>query len=528
MSLKKFCDAEQVEHKKLSGEEFDYSKIRYPWTELTEDEWRYQIYDVLSLVECIYSLLHKNGDTIYTIPFTNTGYVRRDARKALKNDYVDIRAQLPNEELYLFLKKAFRGGNTHANRYRANQEIKNVHNIDIVSSYPAVQLMAKYPMKPFVKVSNPSVERMAQLLERGKALLLKVECWGVTCREDCPVPYIPRSKVFRIMGEHYEDNGRILYMDYGEMYMTDIDFSIFKNQYMFDGIRITEIFYSTYGYLPESLREVIMNYYRQKTELKGVDDYFYMKSKNRLNSVYGMSATDCCKDSLVYDMNSHEFNFAGIDLSVLIERYHKNFVMAFQWGVWCTCHARARLQKLIDTVCEQNGFESFCYCDTDSVKYTGRKVDFSEFNNERIAECKETKSFAKDRKGKIFYLGTAEEEADYKTFKTLGAKKYVYTDSKGELHITIAGVNKAKGAKELEEKGGIASFKEGFTFKKGGGTESVYGDNISKVIQIDGHELEITDFLMIRDSTYTIGITDEYKLLLRDSMESLKQKGFFD
>ena len=57
-------------------------------------------------------------------------------------------------------------------------------------------------------------------------------------------------------------------------------------------------------YLPESYRAVIQNYYNKKTALKGDDTedgkYMYMKSKNMLNAVYGMSATDPVHQDIFY------------------------------------------------------------------------------------------------------------------------------------------------------------------------------------------------------------------------------------
>ena len=81
----------------------------------------------------------------------------------------------------------------------------------------------------------------------------------------------------------------------------------------------------------------------------------------------------------------------------------------------------------------------------------------------------------------------------------------------GKLHITIAGVNKRKGAAEL---GDIHNFREGFIFKDAGGTESTFNDNIDIIIDVDGHDLHITDNLVIENSTYTLGITQEFRDLL--------------
>ena len=96
-------------------------------------------------------------------------------------------------------------------------------------------------------------------------------------------------------------------------------------------------------------------------------------------------------------------------------------------------------------------------------------------------------------------------------FKTLGAKKYVLEGPDKKLHITIAGVEKNKGGEEL---GKIENFKEGFTFKLAGGTEAVYNDNIRMRIKRDGKFIDIRDNVVIRPSTYTIGITAEYRMIL--------------
>lgn len=519
MGLDKFCEVENVEHKKLSGEKFDYSKTRYPWTPLTDYELQYQINDVLGLVEAVYSLMNKNGDNLYTIPLTNTGYVRRDARKALQKKRQDIVSMLPDEDLYIMLRRAFRGGNTHASRFRAGRIEKDVHNLDIVSSYPTVQLMCKFPIKPFFKVPEPTTERFIELLKREKAVLVKVSVWGLVIRDQVPVPYISRSKVFNIAGERTEDNGRILTMDYGELYFTDIDFKIFHDQYMYDDIRVDQLYYSSYGYLPDELRTVIMSYFKAKTELKGVDDYFYMKSKNRLNSVYGMSATDPCRDDLIIDPENNVLEYSEKPVAELLEKYAKNPLMPYQFGIWTTAWSRERLQRLISLI----PYDRFCYCDTDSVKYVGEPVDFSGFNDERIKEARSGGFYAKTPAGLVTYLGVAEAEADYKTFKTMGAKKYAYTDKDGELHITIAGVNKKKGAKELAKRGGLKAMKEGFTFYEGG-TVSIYSDNIRIEKNISGHKLIITDCICIKDSTYTLGLTEEYRLLLKDCFLSLLKK----
>lgn len=101
-----------------------------------------------------------------------------------------------------------------------------------------------------------------------------------------------------------------------------------------------------------------------------------------------------------------------------------------------------------------------------------------------------------------------------KTFKTMGAKKYAYTDSDDKVHITIAGVAKKKGADQLADAGGLDAMKDGFTFKEVN-TEAVYNDlpDYGSVI-IDGHEQHITRNVALVPSDYTMGLTGEYTYIL--------------
>ena len=56
-----------------------------------------------------------------------------------------------------------------------------------------------------------------------------------------------------------------------------------------------------------------------------------------------------------------------------------------------------------------------------------------------------------------------------------------------------------------------------FTFSKAGGTESVYNDVPYGDYTIDGHTIYIGQNIVIKPSTYTIGITDEYRRILADA-----------
>ena len=86
------------------------------------------------------------------------------------------------------------------------------------------------------------------------------------------------------------DNGRILESRYTEVALTEIDLQIVLDQYTFDEIGIVECMVAQKDFLPKAYRDVIQEYYNNKTKLKGDDTdngvYLYTKSKNMLNSVY--------------------------------------------------------------------------------------------------------------------------------------------------------------------------------------------------------------------------------------------------
>lgn len=225
-----------------------------------------------------------------------------------------------------------------------------------------------------------------------------------------------------------------------------------------------------------------------------------------------MCAQDPVKDSI--DFINGEYIQRDEPLEMLLERSNKKAFLAYQWGVWTTAWARYMLHlAIMETVKGNADCDGHCfvYADTDSIKTIGR-IDLTEYNRQRTAASLKSGAYATDPAGNVHYMGVFEDETPtaYKAFATMGAKKYVYEDDRG-LHITIAGVNKSKGAAEL---GKIENFKEGFIFRKAGGTESVYNDNVYMEVEREGRKLVITDNVVIRNSTYTLGLSGDYERLL--------------
>lgn len=118
-------------------------------------------------------------------------------------------------------------------------------------------------------------------------------------------------------------------------------------------------------------------------------------------------------------------------------------------------------------------------------------------------------------------MGVFEDEKPYAEFMTWGAKKYATTYKKGgKIATTIAGVNKKLGGLELMIWGGFSVFKPKFRFCLAGGTDLIYNDDPHvNDLEIEGHRLQITKNVVIKDGEYTLGITAEYAKILGYEME---------
>lgn len=520
MNLDTYTKKMGVKHQKLTGT-FDYEKTRYPWTELTPDEIAYCVHDVQGLVEALTIEMKHDGDNLYKIPLTSTGYVRRDAKKAMyMASHQQLQDCLPDYEMYQMLREAFRGGNTHANRFYTNYTIANVHSADRSSSYPDVQCNCKFPMTEFYRIGEQNLDQVQRLIKKGRAVLMRVFIWNLSLRrDDWGCPYLGLSKCRNIHGEKI-DNGRILAAEYLETTITDVDLSIILEEYKFEHIKFIDVAYARYGYLPKPLVRCITDYYHKKTELKGVEgqELLYMKSKNKLNSLYGMSAQDPVKQDIVF-LQGQFYKKSDNEELILLKSNRRAF-LSYAWGVWTTAWARYRLEeglRLAHGDVNDPKAPQFIYCDTDSVKYTGN-INWKRYNQKRIVDSKRSSAFATDPQGMTHYMGVYEQEHDMIEFRTMGAKKYVYREtSESPLICTIAGVSKALGGKELEKAGGIAAFKSGFIFKEAGGLEAVYNDfpGIGD-IEIDGHQLTITSNVVLKQSTYTLGLSADYERLLTE------------
>lgn len=520
MSLARFCQAINISDKKLSGQEFDYNKKRYPWTPLTENEIAYCKTDVISVVECIKKEMEKDGDNLITIPLTSTGYVRRECYAALTPKMKVILSILPMLEEYELLREAFRGGNTHANRYYVGQVLENVKSKDMASCYPAQLLNQKYPYE--FKQIEADVETVHRYISYGCAVVFRAYFKNIELRNERePIPYISFAKTKSTGGEKcgegyldlMTDNGRILSAGICQMTITEIDYEIIRKMYRWDNMVVDKAMFAEKDYLPSEMLDVVKEYYENKTKLKGLEDednqYFYMKSKNKLNSIYGMCATNPLQETIEYWTGAYIERDVADDEKI---KTLKKAKLPYQWGVYCTAYARQALQEGIDKCGDK-----IVYCDTDSIKHVG-EVDIDNINNSRIKTDLKRGAYADDRKGKRHYLGVYEDDGDYEQFITQGAKRYAVVTN-GKLKVTVSGVTKQINEQTgkpfaAEELGQIENFKPGMIWSKAGGTRAVYNDTVDDCVKVDGHELHITKNVAIVNTTYELSYSDDYEKML--------------
>lgn len=519
-SLDAFTRDMGVVHQKLSGVEFDYSKKRYPWTEMTAEELQYCCNDVVGLLEAMRVRMRMENDTLYSLPLTSTGYVRRLAKEAMRKfNHKQLQAMMCDVDVYKLLRLEFRGGDTHANRYHVNKILENVASYDRASSYPDVMLNYRFPMSAFTPRMITDIGELEKKCQIRDCCFIAV--FTITNLQQRDIyygaPYLSLDKAVEISGQ-VVDNGRILSADKAVYVFNDIDWKIVKSEYVGE-VRISQVYIAKYGYLPQAFRDLVIDLFHKKTSLKNVDgqELNYMRSKELINSLYGMCAQNPVKPDVIYmDEPDQAFTLEDIvDIGEKLEKYNKKAFLLYAWGCWVTAWARLKLKEMINIV-----GDNFVYCDTDSVKFLVRDdykriVARIEEYNQGLKELSiSNKGYADDKKGITHYLGVYEYEETYKQFKTLGAKKYAYTRQDGTFKITIAGVPKKAGAREM---GTIENFNVGFVFRNSGKLESVYNDSDYGTYYTDDsseHRIEIRSNVVLRESTYEIGLSLEYMYLL--------------
>lgn len=445
---------------KLVGD-LDYSLIRHSKTPLTDKELGYCINDVRVVIAYIKEQIEKLGN-ITKLPLTKTGYVRRftrdncfyvDKKHTASNKYREYRNLMREltitPELYQMLKEAFAGGFTHGNANYIGLAVNDVASLDFTSSYPYVMISEKFPMSKFESIQLDSEDQFIHML-LTYCCLFRVRITGLKPKVKYE-NYISVSHC-RKLKDYVNNNGRLVCCEYCELTITEQDFFIIQDMYEWDDLEVFDFHYARKQYLPTSIVKSILDLYGKKTTLKGVEgkESEYMRSKEDVNSEYGMMVTDICRDDILFEMGTWESN--QVDIEETIDKYNtsaKRFLY-YPWGIWVTAYARANLFTGI-----MEFADDYLYSDTDSIKgknYSNHIDYINRYNNSVIKKLTNAMKYhgidisitaPKNIKGQTKQIGVWDYEGKYDIFKTLGAKRYLVKKG-GEYELTVAGLNKAK------------------------------------------------------------------------------------
>ena len=265
------------------------------------------------------------------------------------------------------------------------------------------------------------------------------------------------------------------------------------------------------GEAPAWLKAEVMEYFKGKCELKGFDEYLYMRYKAFLNSIYGMTATAPIRQEFKLDDNL----IVGLDKKKLdreaqkkaLNKYYKSYnsFMPYQLAIYTTAWARFALFEMIENI----GYDNFIYCDTDSAFYIEtpeNKIKMDKYRQKCINRAIKGGAYIGNN-----YLGAPTAEATIRAFRGLHAKCYAmeeWDDEKQDyvLKVTIAGIPKkaikfidgvAVEMTNAEELGSIDNLVDGFKFKHCGGTRAIYNERPIETVNIKGHKIELASNVII-------------------------------
>lgn len=535
--------------KKMVGD-LDYTKIRNSKTKLTKKEIGYCINDIKVVMAYLQECIDTEG-TIIKIPLTKTGYIRRYVKNACygldlkeknykKWDYMALIQNLTlDPEEYIMLKRAFCGGFTHASPFYSGKICSNVMSMDLTSSYPTQLCLPKFPMSKGEKHTVTSKKDFEESIKLY-CCLFDIELENVQSKFMYDA-YISRSRCIQCVNP-IMSNGRVVSADRIVITITEQDYNIIKNVYTWDRIKIGKMIRYKRGYLPKDFVRSVLELYKNKTELKGLEgddkngvpySVTYLSRKEMLNACFGMTVTDIVRNDIIY---VDDWSEESPDLNEEIEKYNTNRgrFLFYPWGVWTTACARTSVWSAIF-----NLKDDYIYSDTDSVKFMHpeKHMDYFEKYNRIITEqlnetCKhfgfpEDYVHPKNNKGKEKQLGIWDFDGMYQTFKTLGAKRYMllYADdsrngeSSGKYSLTVSGLNKKITLPYLLKKYGsniFNAFSDGLYIPNGytGKNTHTYIDDVQSGYLTDyqGNVARYHEYSSIHlgSSDYSLSISQEY------------------
>ena len=469
--------------------EYNYKKVRLPWAELEELDYKYNERDNIIVAKSLYKYMQDNKISFDDIPLTFTSFVKRKrkefiienyGKKAINKFYFDRNEQLQNFRFFELMLKTYQGGLTASNINETGKLIdKGIYSIDIKSSYP-YQMCSRF----FPFFSQKTTERYVGTIAnkfyklgifKGFFGTFKFKNIRVKNRNFLlPISSSQLSKGY-VSSDRVQFNGKLLSASEIVLPCNNVDIDTINLVYNYDEVECLELFATTKARrLRQEEISFLLSAFHKKETITDKENIEYALSKVYINSMYGVKVTSPIKAS--YSIEEGEiteidyFKFNEEEREEIYNNFMDNqslfggTIDIFSDGCYITSYARRMLVtmmcKLVDKGC------NVVYSDTDSIKFylnnatedeIMRIIEKENFltikgnkRNNRFKTFKEQFNINDADYNKICRLGMWELETvddDDKPcplpyFITFGAKKYGYITPDNKVKTTIAGCNK--------------------------------------------------------------------------------------
>lgn len=509
-SLLRFGQKLGCKYIKLDGA-IDYNIIRSQDTPLYRDDWRYMFTDCIAMDEAINKQMALYNDNILTLPFTSTGYPRRELFRAFngkghhgnkrnyeREKFKDTRLE---QSSYLAYYDEFSGGITHGNRHYKGETLRGkIRHRDFRSHYPTQQQKFMPMGKPVKFTDKTNVEYLRKFAHKN-AILCHVVLEDMRIKsKSITLPYLQSSHVRRRHTDNFrllDDNGRVIqFKGQTSLWLDFHELELILSQYTYTYMAILETYICKLGKLPPWMINTINDHFKSKSDLSkalrvaeknGTDKATLldmrlnlMKDKNLLNGIYGVGATNPVRAETKLYGDIWETTPPSKDsIQSSLDNYYGSLkkCMRYQWGVYTTILARLQLMEVYNII----GAENFIYADTDSMFYFSTpdiEAKLNKYNEDCRQWALDNGAYITTSDGDIInYNAFTDEGEDIIAFRFLHSKCYAYVTADNKLHCTIAGVKaydrETKTYRE-DELGNIDNLKHNFVFTKCGGTSAKY------------------------------------------------------
>lgn len=454
-------------------EDFDYDRKLGIYDELSGNDVDYSMRDVKILwlfldAECTRycDKLNKTKNIAY-LPLTQTGYVRNDIKKNFSRTNSGkrlLKNTALSREMYQTIRPAFYGGDVHANfrcigiEQRFDAEHQGMH-VDLKSAYPWAICTKDFCLNYSEWCYGCDEYLLKEWLKNPETgIIAELNLYDVMIKPR-HIPYIPYDpqNVKSVQLNTVDDNGKVVCADAITITLCDTDIRLILDTYEIGSIEVKRIFTGVKKPLPYSIVSTVVDYFNRKTTLKDVKtgdpekdayiEYLYSLSKQMLNGIYGLFATQLENRTFYVDPVTFEIKAGELE-------YEQAKILPYQIALQVTAYVREAIAGFCSFLAKHSDCE-FWYCDTDSIfcKKNWRTEMYVELWNEERRKESERLSLLywniipKTPKGKDQVLGSFDIEEDFNgatSFCTIGSKRYYIGYADGTYQVTFSGLRGTK------------------------------------------------------------------------------------